>query len=66
VGQEKRGEAQDAEPGRGVISVEHGRPKVYPGTPHAFFDDTSKATYREEAAKDAWERVLRLLNRTPG
>jgi carboxymethylenebutenolidase len=38
--------------------------KIYPGAPHAFFNDTNKATYREEAAKDAWERVLRFFGRT--
>ncbi|MDG6967801.1 MAG: dienelactone hydrolase family protein [Nitrososphaerota archaeon] len=31
--------------------------KVYPGAPHAFFNDTNKATYREAAARDAWERT---------
>ena len=34
--------------------------KIYPGAPHAFFNDTNKATYRESAAKDAWERSLRF------
>jgi carboxymethylenebutenolidase len=38
--------------------------KVYPGAPHAFFNDTSEVTYREAAAKDAWERVLRFFSRT--
>jgi len=31
--------------------------KVYPGAPHAFFNDTAQS-YRPEAAKDAWERTL--------
>lgn len=36
--------------------------KVYPGAPHAFFNDTS-ASYRPEAAKDAWERTLDFFNK---
>jgi carboxymethylenebutenolidase len=42
--------------------------KVYPGAPHAFFNDT-KESYRPDAAKDAWERTLRFFNkymRQPG
>ena len=35
--------------------------KVYPGTEHAFFNDTRREVYREAAAKDAWERVLALF-----
>ena len=31
--------------------------KVYPGAPHAFFNDT-RESYRPEAAKDAWNRTL--------
>lgn len=38
--------------------------KVYPGAPHAFFNDTNKATYREEAARDAWEMTLRFFRQT--
>jgi carboxymethylenebutenolidase len=38
--------------------------RIYPGAPHAFFNDTSNQTYREEAAKDAWDRVLRFYSRT--
>jgi carboxymethylenebutenolidase len=34
---------------------------VYPGAPHAFFNDT-RATYRPEAARDAWDRVLRFFD----
>ena len=35
--------------------------KMYPGAPHAFFNDSNKATYREAAAKDAWELTLRFF-----
>ena len=35
---------------------------IYPGAPHAFFNDTHKSNYREEAARDAWERVLRFFS----
>jgi len=38
--------------------------RIYPGAPHAFFNDTSKGTYREQAAKEAWDRVLRFYART--
>jgi carboxymethylenebutenolidase len=38
--------------------------RIYPGAPHAFFNDTSPTTYREAAAKDAWDRVLRFFVRT--
>jgi len=38
--------------------------RIYPGAPHAFFNDTSKSTYRPEAAKESWERVLRFYART--
>jgi carboxymethylenebutenolidase len=31
--------------------------KVFPGVPHAFFNDT-RESYRPEAAKEAWERTL--------
>ena len=31
--------------------------KIYPGAPHGFFNDT-RESYRPEAAKDAWRRVL--------
>jgi len=37
--------------------------KIYPGAPHAFFNETSPGTYREAAAKEAWERSLRFLDR---
>jgi carboxymethylenebutenolidase len=34
---------------------------VYPGAPHAFFNDT-RDNYREEAARDAWRRVLAFFD----
>ncbi len=37
--------------------------KIYPGAPHAFFNDTNPYMYREAAAKDAWARSLGFLNR---
>jgi carboxymethylenebutenolidase len=36
--------------------------KIYPEAPHAFFNDT-RESYRSEAAKDAWERVLRFYGK---
>jgi len=36
--------------------------KVYPGAPHAFFNDT-RESYRPEAAKDAWERTVVFFNK---
>jgi carboxymethylenebutenolidase len=36
--------------------------KVYPGAPHAFFNDT-RESYRPEAAKDAWERTLKFFGK---
>ena len=38
--------------------------KIYSGAAHAFFNDTSKATYRETSAKDAWDRTLRFLKKS--
>jgi carboxymethylenebutenolidase len=38
--------------------------RIFPGAPHAFFNDTSKQTYRPDAARDAWEMVLRFYART--
>ena len=35
---------------------------VYPGAPHAFFNDT-RPSYRVEAARDAWARTLGFLAR---
>ena len=36
--------------------------KVYPGAPHAFFNDT-RDNYRPDAAKDAWKRTLEFFNK---
>ncbi len=38
--------------------------RIYPGAGHAFFNDARPQTYREQAAHDAWERVLRFYQRT--
>ncbi len=38
--------------------------RIYPGAPHAFFNDTNPTTFRKEAAADAWDRVLRFYRRT--
>jgi len=35
---------------------------IYEGAPHAFFNDT-RASYRPEAAADAWERTLRWFEK---
>lgn len=35
--------------------------RVYPGTDHAFFNDTRPEVYNREAASGAWERVLSLF-----
>ncbi len=37
--------------------------QIYPGAPHAFFNDT-RDNYREEAARDAWRRVLAFFGET--
>jgi carboxymethylenebutenolidase len=44
----------------GVQFVSH----VYERAGHAFFNDTNKATYRPEAAADAWTRSLGFLRAT--
>jgi carboxymethylenebutenolidase len=36
--------------------------KIYPGAPHGFFNDT-RESYRPEAAKDAWQRVLKFYSK---
>jgi len=36
--------------------------KIYPGAPHAFFNDT-RESYRPEAAEDTWKRTLAFFNR---
>jgi carboxymethylenebutenolidase len=38
--------------------------RIFPGAPHAFFNDTSLQTYRPQAAREAWEMVLRFFSRT--
>ncbi|MEE8494060.1 MAG: dienelactone hydrolase family protein [Nitrospirales bacterium] len=35
-----------------------GEVKIYPGAPHAFFNDTRKEVYKPEEAEDAWKRAL--------
>lgn len=37
---------------------------VYPGTGHAFFNDTNRYTYNAEAAEDSWRRTLAFLERS--
>ncbi|MBI4588154.1 MAG: dienelactone hydrolase family protein [Candidatus Rokubacteria bacterium] len=34
---------------------------IYPGAPHAFFNDTRKDVYRQTEAQDAWRRTLDLF-----
>ena len=36
---------------------------IYPGAPHAFFNDTSQKNYRESAAKEDWERLLTFFTK---
>ncbi|MDA8345776.1 MAG: dienelactone hydrolase family protein [Thermaerobacter sp.] len=36
--------------------------RVFPGAPHAFFNDSREATYRPLAAADAWAQVLSFLD----
>jgi carboxymethylenebutenolidase len=31
---------------------------VYPGAPHAFFNDTRPHIYNQQAAEAAWEKTL--------
>ena len=38
---------------------------IYPGAPNAFFND-ARHNYREEAARDAWRRVLEFFDETLG
>ena len=38
--------------------------RIYPGAGHAFFNDTNPNTYREKAARQAWEQVLGFYQRT--
>jgi carboxymethylenebutenolidase len=37
--------------------------KIYPGAPHAFFNDTNAERYKPEAAKDAWTQTLAFLKK---
>lgn len=37
--------------------------KIYPGAPHSFNSDTSSRSYREDAAKDAWNRTLEFFKK---
>jgi carboxymethylenebutenolidase len=37
--------------------------KVYPGTDHAFFNDTRPEVYNKDASDDAWNKVLELFRR---
>jgi len=36
---------------------------IYPGTQHAFFNDTRPNIYDPQAAQDAWERTIRWFQR---
>jgi carboxymethylenebutenolidase len=36
---------------------------IYPGAPHAFFNDERPHIYRREAAEDAWKRTLAWFRR---
>lgn len=38
--------------------------KIYPGTDHAFFNDTRPEVYNAEAANDAWQRTINFLRST--
>lgn len=40
--------------------------RIYPGAAHAFFNDTRPQVYRQHAASEAWERVLRFYKRILG
>ena len=35
---------------------------IYPNTTHAFFNDTNTSNYNQDAANDAWEKVLNFYN----
>jgi carboxymethylenebutenolidase len=36
----------------------------YPGTQHAFNNDTTEARYNKAAAETAWSRTIAMLKRT--
>jgi carboxymethylenebutenolidase len=38
--------------------------RLYTGAGHAFFNDTNKMTYREDAAKEAWGRTLGFFSQS--
>ena len=38
--------------------------RIYPNAAHAFFNDTSPHTYREPAARSAWQQLLGFYRRT--
>jgi len=38
--------------------------KLFPGAPHAFFNDTNPVSYRKEAAALAWDMTLSFFKRT--
>ena len=40
--------------------------QTYPGTDHAFFNDTREAVYEREAAEDSWTRMLECFRRNIG
>lgn len=40
-----------------------GEVKIYPGAPHAFFNDTRKDVHRPKEAQDAWRRTLDFFAR---
>lgn len=40
-----------------------GEVKIYPGAPHAFFNDTRKDVYRQTEAQDAWRHTLDLFGK---
>lgn len=37
--------------------------KIYPGAPHAFFNDTNAERYKPDAAQDAWAQTLAFLKK---
>lgn len=41
--------------------AKQGEVKVYAGCQHGFFNDTRKDVYAPDAARDAWERTLKLF-----
>lgn len=38
--------------------------RIYPDSPHAFFNDTNPNNYREKSAKQAWEQVKTFFKRS--